>query len=60
MIDKGKPAVVAGFFKMKASGVFDDADAAGLSHPVFMLFELLLRAKYPAKGRAHGGGNGWL
>jgi hypothetical protein len=42
MIDKGKPAVVAGFFKMKASGVFDDADAAGLTHPVFMLFKLLL------------------
>lgn len=43
MIDKGKPAVIAGFFKMKASGVFDDADAAYCDEGGTRTHDLLLR-----------------
>ena len=37
--------------------LLDDADAAGLAHPVFMFFQFFFGAEDPAEGRAHAGGD---
>ena len=42
---------------MLLSGIFDDADAAGVAHPGFVEIEFPLGAEYPAERGAHGGGN---